>query len=186
MSDIKGRLDRLKQKMQTEDFLYGRGLSNEVNIWIFCYEPSEEMVVQHFVDTLVTEQGLKCNVHSYNLYKVFLGICEDKKIISLIPKMENSKGKEYLLNQMHSITTESAFINKMLYEPQDRGKDVILLSGVGDVFPYMRVHALLEAMQPHFSDVPVLVMYPGSFQDSQLKLFNQLKPNSYYRAFNVI
>ena len=100
--------------------------------------------------------------------------------------MENSKGKEYLLNQMHSITTESAFINKMLYEPQDRGKDVILLSGVGDVFPYMRVHALLEAMQPYFSDVPVLVMYPGSFQDSQLKLFNKLKPNSYYRAFNVI
>ena len=93
MSDIKGRLDRLKQKMQTEDFLYGRGLSNEVNIWIFCYEPSEEMVVQHFVDTLVTEQGLKCNVHSYNLYKVFLGICEDKKSFPRYQKWRTARGR---------------------------------------------------------------------------------------------
>lgn len=27
----------------------------------------------------------------------------------------------------------------------------------------MRVHSLLEALQPHFSDIPILVMYPGEF-----------------------
>ena len=41
MGDINERLDRLKLKIQTEDFLWGKGLSNEVNIWIFCYEPTE-------------------------------------------------------------------------------------------------------------------------------------------------
>lgn len=186
MSDIKARLDRLKAKIQTDDFLLGKGLSNEVNIWMFCYDTDEEMIVQHFIDNLVTAQDLKCNVRNCNLYKIFLSICEDKRILASIPRMEEKKGKDFLLNQLHSIATENAFINKMRYEPQTRGKDVMILSGVGDVFPFMRVHSLLEAMQPHFSDIPILVLYPGKFEDAQLKLFNKLKPNSYYRAFNII
>lgn len=43
MSDILERLDKLKVKIQDEDFLKGNGLSNEVNIHIFCYEPTDEM-----------------------------------------------------------------------------------------------------------------------------------------------
>ena len=116
MSIIKERLDLLREEIQKEDFLDGKGLSNEVNIRIFCYDAAEEMTVTHF------------------------------------------------LNQL-------------------RG-DVLLLTGVGDVFPFMRVHTLLEALQPHFSDLPILVMYPGEFDGHYLRLFGRLKPNDYYRAFN--
>lgn len=186
MEEIKERLDRIKRKIQTEDFLLGRGLSNEVNFWIFCYEPEEEMIVEHFVDSLVVDHNIECSMHSYNLYKVFLDICNSKNILSKIPIMEEKKGKDYLLRQIHSIATESAFISQINFEPQVRGKDVVLISGVGDVFPFMRVHSLLEAMQPHFSNIPILVLYPGKYEDAQLKLFNKLKPNSYYRAFNII
>ena len=35
MSDILERLDKLKARIQNEDFLKGNGLSNEVNIHIF-------------------------------------------------------------------------------------------------------------------------------------------------------
>ena len=35
-------------------------------------------------------------------------------------------------------------------------------------------------------NIPILVLYPGKYEDAQLKLFNKLKPNSYYRAFNII
>ena len=64
--------------------------------------------------------------------------------------------------------------------------DVLMLAGVGEVFPFMRIHTLLEALQPYFSDVPILVMYPGEFDGRHVKLFNRLTPNDYYRAFNVI
>ena len=37
MSDIKERLDILRGNIQEEDFLLGKGLSNEVNIRMFCY-----------------------------------------------------------------------------------------------------------------------------------------------------
>ena len=78
---------------------------------------------------------------------------------------EEKKGKDYLLRQIHSIATDSAFISQINFEPQVRGKDVVLISGVGDVFPFMRVHSLLEAMQPHFSNIPILVLYPGKEKD---------------------
>ena len=75
--------------------------------------------------------------------------------------------------------------DKIQYEPHELG-DVLMLTGVGEVFPFMRIHTLLEALQPYFSDVPILVMYPGEFDGRHVKLFNRLTPNDYYRAFNVI
>lgn len=45
MSSIEERLDKVRELIQNDDFLCGRGLSNEVNIRIFCYEPEDEMAV---------------------------------------------------------------------------------------------------------------------------------------------
>lgn len=185
MSNLNERLDNLKKLIQDPEFLEGRGLSNEVNIRIFCYEPKEEMAVLHFLSQLRTDQSVTSNIIECNLYKTFLSICEDLDIIDAIPEMEEADGGIYLLEQLHSAIGEGEFIEKIQYEPHQRG-DVLLLSGVGDVFPFMRVHTLLEALQPYFSDIPILVMYPGEFDGHQLKLFNRLQPSDYYRAFNVI
>ena len=48
MGNLSERLDNLKALIQTSDFLRGKGLSNEVNIRIFCYEASEELVYSSF------------------------------------------------------------------------------------------------------------------------------------------
>ena len=62
MSDLMERLDRLKQEVQTSEFLEGKGLSNEVNIRIFCYDPTEEMVVRHFVEQIMVDQSMNCHL----------------------------------------------------------------------------------------------------------------------------
>lgn len=185
MSDIKERLDKVRALIQEPDFLEGKGLSNEVNIRIFCYESEDEMVVRHFIDQIATDQGLSCHLKICNLYKTFLSICDDMDITDAIPEMEEADGSIFLLEQLHSAIGEGEFIEKIQYEPHESG-DVLMLTGVGEVFPFMRIHALLEALQPHFSDVPILVMYPGEFDGRHVKLFNRLQPNDYYRAFSVI
>lgn len=187
MSDLKGRLDKLRDLIQTPDFLEGKGLSNEVNIRIFCYDPSEEMMVQHFLNQIITDQTMNCRLIECNLYRIFLDICNDLDIMDSIPEMEESDGSEFVLEQLHSAVRENEFIAKMqeVIGNTNTG-DVILLTGVGDVFPFMRVHKMLEAMQPYFSEVPILVMYPGTFDGSSVKLFDKLTPNPYYRAFNVL
>ncbi len=92
MSDIKERLDKLRDLVQNRDFLEGKGLSNEVNIRIFHYDPKEEMTVRYFVEQTLTDKSLDCNLVECNLYHIFLEICEDMDVMDGIPDMEESDG----------------------------------------------------------------------------------------------
>ena len=67
MSDIKERLDKVRALIQELEFLEGKGLSNEVNIRIFCYEPENEMVVRHFVNQLETDQSFAIRVIDFSV-----------------------------------------------------------------------------------------------------------------------
>ncbi|HBG8070078.1 TPA: DUF1788 domain-containing protein [Clostridioides difficile] len=140
MSDILERLDKLKTRIQEEDFLKGNGLSNEVNIHIFCYDPADEMAVRYFTEQLVADQDLACHVIEKNLYRAFLEICDDKRITKGAASMEEKKGKEYLKDQILRFANNKAFVEKIKPEEQRDG-DVLLITGVGEVFPFARVHA---------------------------------------------
>ncbi len=185
MSNINERLDNLKAEIQKPEFLEGKGLSNEVNIRIFCYDPKDEMAVRHFVNQIVVDQSMDCHLIERNLYKVFLSICDAKRITDRAPQMEEKKGKDFLLGNLQKFANNKAFVDQMQYAPHEPG-DVLLLTGVGEVYPFMRIHSLLEALQPEFPDIPILVMYPGTYDGRFVKLFDKMEPNPYYRAFNII
>ena len=57
MSELKERLDNLRALMQEPEFLEGKGLSNEVNIRIFCYDPSDKMSDHHLIGWVITEDS---------------------------------------------------------------------------------------------------------------------------------
>ena len=183
--NIDERLDRVWELLRDPDFLEGNGLSNEVNIRMFCYEAKGEMRVRHFVEQILTDQTLPCHLKENNLYEIFLQCCEDKRILSRMPEQEKKRGKDRLQQMIEKSITVQAYVDKICAEPPEKG-DVLLLTGVGDVFPFMRIHMLLEGLQPRVGGVPILVMYPGTFDGRHVKLFDRLKPNPYYRAFNVI
>jgi len=185
MTDLNKRLDNLKQKIATPEFLNNEGLANEVGIYIFPYDAKEEMTVRHFLQTLLDNPPANCNIIEKNLFSVFLDICKQRKLLDKIAPMEEKKGSAALLSALNRSVTNEHFADAIAYEPHKKG-DLLLLTGVGEVFPFMRVHSLLEALQPRFLDIPIVVMYPGEYDGTSLKLFNTLAPNSYYRAFNNI
>ena len=126
MADIKERLDNLRIHIQEPEFLEGKGLSNEVNIRIFCYDAADEMTVRQFIDQIVTDQSMGCNLVECNLYEIFLSLCDDIDITDAIAEMEEADGKEFLLEQLHSAIGEGEFIDKIQYNPHKKG-DVLLL-----------------------------------------------------------
>lgn len=184
MSNITERLDNLKKVIQEDDFLQGRGLSNEVNIRMFCYSPKKEMAVRYFTEHLNNDE-LTCNVQIVDLYEMFLGICKEEDILDDISDMEKEDGKKYLEEQLNNII-DSKVMAEYIVDHFDERNDLLMITGVGKVFPFMRVHALLNALQEDFNKKPIVVLYPGAFDGHYVKLFNQLKPNEYYRAFNMI
>ncbi len=180
MSDIKERLEALKILIQSSSFF-----NSKVNIKVFSYDIKDEMTVRYFISQFKADKAMCCQLVEYNLYQIFLSICNDKGIIQDISRVEAKKGKDYVFNQLRNIIREKDFVNKIVYEPHKKG-DILLLTGVGSVFPFVKVTTLLDALQPNFSDIPILVMYLGKIYGEYFKLFDKLHPDLIYRAFDEV
>lgn len=185
MTDIKQELDRIKGRISEADFLANKGLSNEVGIHVFKYKPEYELIVRGYIERLVDTPSDVYRVIERDMYKILLEILEEKRVLGTVPNIEEKKGKDYLLAQLQKIATPEAFLAKMKYEPHEHG-DVLFLTGVGKVYPFMRSHKMLDSMQQMFSDIPIVMFYPGGFNGQNLILFNKFHDGNYYRAFNLL
>ena len=185
MSDIMNSLNKVSARLSEESFLTNKGLSNEVGIHVFCYDPKDELTVRAFFDNLRAQQDAPYNLIERDLYKIFIEICEGKRILKSISSMEERKGKDYLAEQLQKVATPEAFVEKMQYELHQKG-DVLLITGIGKVYPFMRSHKILDNIQHIFADIPVLMLYPGTFDGQDLGLFGKFLDGHYYRAFNLL
>lgn len=178
-------LSKISDRLSEESFITNKGLSNEVGIHVFCYDPKDEITVRAYFENLKNKKDVPYKLIECDLYKIFLQICEEKRILKSIPNMEERKGKDYLAEQLQKVATAEAFVEKMAYEPHEKG-DVLLITGVGKVYPFMRSHKILDNIQHIFSDIPVLMLYPGTFDGQDLSLFKKFLDGHYYRAFNLL
>lgn len=184
MNMIMNRLDTFRTKIQDPDFLENKGLSNEVGIYIFAYQPEDEIVVRHFLSELKAKQQHP-RVIMYDLYDILLDICRDRRILERIPAMESQRGASFVMGQIQRVATPEAYIERMKYSPHQTG-DVVIITGIGRVYPYMRSHNILNNLQHIFDDIPVVLFYPGEYTGQSLTLFNEFADDNYYRAFNLL
>ena len=75
---------------------------------------------------------------------------------------------------------------RMDYSPHIKGQDVLFMTGIGKIHPFMRSHKMLDSMQHLFEDIPIVMFYPGTFNGQTLNLFDEFKEGNYYRAFNLL
>ena len=187
------RCAALRARLNDADFLANKGLGNEAGIFMFCYDPTLELEARDFFARLIADAGngklganeVRADIHERNLYDVLLGIAESKRILEKLPSQEEKRGQEGLLKQVQRIATPEAFVDAIDWAPHKLG-DVLIITGIGEVCPFMRVHNILNNMQSAFRDVPVVVAYPGTFDGGSLSLFGKLKDGNYYRAFDLI
>lgn len=185
---IEKRLDAARQRFENDSFLHNRGLSNEAALHIFQYNPKDEMVVRSFISDIVKEFDGKekpCRVIHFDLYDILLDICRERRILDRIPEMEEKRGSDFIRDQVKNVAKPEAYIRHMQYGEHHPG-DVLVLTGVGRVYPYMRSHNILNNIQHVFEDIPVVMFYPGSYDGQSLRLFDLFMDDHYYRAFNLI
>ncbi|MCL2301621.1 MAG: DUF1788 domain-containing protein [Firmicutes bacterium] len=185
MAGIKQELDEIKGRISNAAFLANKGISNEVGIHVFKYAPRHELIVRDYIQRLASAPSDIYHVIERDMYKILLAILEEKRVLGAAPSLEEKKGKEYLLAQLQKVATPEAFLAKMKYEPHQRG-DILFLTGVGKVYPFMRSHKMLDSMQQAFSDIPIVMFYPGEFNGQSLILFDKFHDGNYYRAFNLL
>lgn len=181
--EIAERLEKLKERFKDDNFLSNRGISNQVGIYIFDYDPKDEMAIRFFLKSIKNETGF--NAIEHDLYEILKGIIEDDDVMDDLLSLEEEEGKEALEEQIKSAIDPREYIKKMEYTNHKKG-DILIVSGVGKIYPFVRVHTLLENVMNCFNDIPVVVFYPGRYDGKTLTLFNKFFDDNHYRSFTLI
>lgn len=189
----KERAEHLYRVITSERFLTKQGLGNEVPFFI-CPFPADEglTMIEDRIDLVERIGHAGVTALDLSLYDISLGLLEERGILEDVlaaePDMEKSELRELLQGVLD---VHEHLIPKIAEAIAAQPHDVIFLSGVGEVYPYIRSHNVLNNLQSTAKDKPTVLFFPGSYTHStatggSLDLFGLLHDDKYYRAFNIL
>jgi hypothetical protein len=187
MANIYRRLDKVIDKIKEEKFAEGRGLGNEISFYVFDYEPSDELIVRDRIIDFKKEfgyEGSNRKIIEFDLYKMLLEMAKEKRIFDRVFQVEEKQGKEALFKAMSTFAKPEIFLNKIKEQLGDH--NVVFLTGVGKVYPFVRSHNILNNLQEVIDKIPVIMFFPGKYDGQSLQLFGKFKDDNYYRAFRLV
>ena len=89
------------------------------------------------------------------------------------------------VNNSMKINDDDSFIVQYIKD-HTPGNAVVFLTGVGKCYPILRSHKVLNNLHQAFVRVPVVMFFPGTYNEQELILFNEIKDDNYYRAFKLV
>ena len=186
------RLDHLLKIISSERFLKMKGLGNEVPFFICPYKVQKSVDVEKTIHQLVNQletSGIR--VLAINLYDLCVDLLKQDDDWDWYLEREEAMRKDQLLEDMQSILdVRSAIIPAIGEQIEATEHDVLILSGVGEIFPFIRSHNILNNLQSTAKKQPTVIFFPGKYTYSpdtgaSLELFDRLHDDKYYRAFNI-
>lgn len=184
---IHKRLEDLSKRVNDESFLHRRRLGNEVAVWIFDYDPSDEMLVRRFTDNMVKRSrvpGSDRAIANFDLYQIALDIADSSGVLHNLAAFEEQHGPQFLQEAIKPIITPDSIIAYMNQSLED--EKTAFITGVGKVWPWVRSHTVLNNLGGCLDEIPVVLFFPGTFTGTGLRLFNIMPDSNYYRAFQLV
>lgn len=182
----------LQKLMTSERFLKMQGLGNELPFYICPYRPSEAVAMEeHLQALLVHLRHAGVQALHINLYDLCLSILKDRSMLDQLVEIEQETDKDDFREPLQgALDPETHLVPAIARRMEAEQFDVLLLSGVGEIYPYIRSHAILNNLQSTVTNHPMVLFFPGEYtlgadSGSSLDLFNKLHDDKYYRAFNI-
>ena len=175
-----------------ERFLTKQGLGNEVPFFIFPYEVEQSIDMDRMRQQLTNSLEQKgISILTINLYDLSVQLLKERNIWDRVLEMEETTSKEQLKELLQGVMDSETHLIPAISKLMDESEfDVMFISGVGEVFPYIRSHNVLNNLQKRAKDKPTVMFFPGEYSHSledgaSLDLFGRLHDDKYYRAFNI-
>jgi hypothetical protein len=174
-------------------FLQMEGLSNEVPFFIYPYAPEDALEVaksKKRIKNRLSNKGIE--VLEVNLYDLSVVLLKERgvwdRLLALEPEQDKGDFREMLQGMLDPQLHIAPAIRAKLAE---RNFDIFFLTGIGEVFPYIRSHNVLNNLQSIVTGRPMIMFFPGRYEQSNtlgssLVLFGRLKDDQYYRAKNIL
>jgi hypothetical protein len=189
----KDRAEHLYHVITSQRFLTKQGLGNEVPFFICPFQAYEGLTIVEDRRDLVTRiRHAGTNVLDLNLYDLALDVLKERGILEQVLEAEADSEKAEIKELLQGVLDPQAHLIPKIAEAIDATPhDVIFLSGVGEVYPYIRSHNVLNNLQSTAKEAPTVLFFPGSYTHAlatgaSLDLFGRLHDDKYYRAFNIL
>lgn len=185
---IQQRLNTLLPALQSPPLLGNQGIGNEIGFYIFDYDPEHEPSVQQHIPKLQSKlesptSSLK--VVEINLHNAVLGILAERRVLQKAFALEASNGNAALYKSIKLMVRPEQVVDYIQKQLQGNER-LIFLTGVGACYPISRAHTILNNLHPVLDRTPLVMFFPGSYDGHELRLFNTLKDDNYYRAFPLV
>ena len=183
------RLNEILPKVISTEFLSGKGLGNEIAFYIFDYLPEAELRVREHIQFLMAHipknrPGLR--VMHVNLFDLIVDHLKERNLLEKSFRMQRDKGDKALHKALLGPLKSEKLVRIFVEVAQPEEQDLVLVSGVGSVWPLVRSHNLLNNLQTVMGQTPLVMFYPGRYDGQALRLFGKIKSNNYYRAFKLV
>ena len=204
---LANRFDHLVRVIGSERFLLMRGLNNDLPFYICEYRAGEATEMQRLQRQLINTlqnlsipalSGRGVKVLDINLYDLCIellkareGSAAGSRLWDEILTVEADTEKDGLLELLQNVLSIKEYLIPAIAERlQQTEFDVLFLSGIGEIFPYIRSHNVLNNLQSTAKTKPTILFFPGEYrhsleQGASLELFGLLHDDKYYRAFNI-
>jgi len=186
------RLEHLVRLIGSPRFLQKQGLGNEVPFFICPFSPAVAVEMEKLQKQLVnrlSQRGVQ--VLQINLYDLARDLMVVEGDWDWWLANEVSKTKQELLDELQRILdSETVLVPEISRRMAHAVFDVLFLNGVGEVYPFIRSHNVLNNLQKVAKEKPTVMFFPGEYTHSlekgaSLDLFGRLRDDKYYRAFNI-
>ena len=178
----------MEEKLADASVLLNLGKANELNFFIFDYNPKDELVVRQEVQKL---KSINPNIQEFDLFDIIVELLKREGYLETAIQYEKEYSHQEILEQLFqpflALNEDTGrFLSYIKERVTDDGKHIVLITGVGKAYPLIRSHTVLNNLQTIIHNDPVVMMYPGRYDQKSamcLKLFDVLGDDNYYRAF---
>jgi hypothetical protein len=190
---LPGQEEHLFAVLSGQRFLQMEGLSNEVPFFIYPYPPEDALAIaatKKRIKNRLANAGV--TVFEINLHDLSVELLKERgvwdRILAAEPDQDKADFGEMLQGMLDPQLHIAAAIRDRLALVDF---DILFLTGIGEVFPYIRSHNVLNNLQSVVTDRPMLMFFPGRYEQSDtlgssLVLFGRLNDDQYYRAKNIL
>jgi hypothetical protein len=191
MGDLNERLDQMEEKIRKPSFRQSSGRANEINYWIFDYPAERELEVRERIKYMQKKNakgGENFDLVVFDLYDIMIDYLEANDFMEDCYRFEKKKGMERIAKAVGNalrINDDDGYIVNYIKEHTGENA-VVFLTGVGKCFPILRSHKVLNHLNQSFMKAPVVMFFPGVYNEQELILFDEIKDDNYYRAFRLV
>ncbi len=191
MADLTARLDEMETAIRKPSFRQSIGRANEVNYWVFDYPPERELEVRERIAYLKNKNqggtdGFELVV--FDLYDIIIDFLEQRGFMDKCYGFERKAGISRIVKAVNNslkVNDDDSLIVRYIKDHTPENA-VVFLVGIGKCYPILRSHKVLNNLHQAFVRVPVVMFFPGTYNEQELILFNEIKDDNYYRAFRLV